>query len=996
MKYVKAETEGSRMKQRRFNRSIALLVATQMALSPLALANPTTPPAAAGQTKAAEKHWTENAAAIMQGVNMVGSSILNSMQQGLAAQEAQNKMRALTSQMNPSNCGQGGQQKQCVSEIFPECNILNTRPNFVEPADCTNGIDPTDPASSAKAGAVMGYYNHYSQVENIYKNFNLETNATSNTGIGCLNARADQLARSLKKREDEIDNLINKMQKTQDEFKKKTEADRAKIEDAMALLEGEGFRGAKRNGKGILDQNSVDFSKTFNDPACAAVMTAEQFKTMGSKSGLKGLEAELLKIVSKKDGGFNAQEFDSTTAQSLEKDIRKMADLTAKEIEVGNAASFIANGIKGLPSAFGLSDSAAFKSALLEQQKEAQLKDIEISQEVNAITEGRSAGLVDTLKNDRADFEFALNNWERTEKDECLRNQSNISALLSNSLKIVDPSASGSAKKFADNAYRTFIQNTLARTDISIEKKMAMIAEEEGKGGNSRYLVNTQASATVDGEVVKASTRLSPARFVQLHVDNCKKQFESNANGKGFSGRQVVEKLRESRNKYNAFQKTLAGKVKNSVVDRLLNCADSTQANAKGVGTCSSKDLATSSGNFCVKRANACATNMRQCFAKAEKQVKDVVAKRDQAVGQYRANLAKNEEDLKKMYAMVEQITAVDGLNIAASLKQGLVLPTEKLKFHIDQDDVKLVRGLESMEIKDPDQYFDLMKNNLLSLKAQVAKQNRAVLNGDRESGLANQNSIAQQGVYGHIQNIKQNMDNIMGEIQNYKQQCQSAFQAFAQGMRQSRQAAMAAQQKQQQEQAEYCNRVSTMTSAPTCDNADQFDDILAAAAQKGDSKTAQNIGSFKKFCRESGADANQDVMNVRQFVRRAKSGTLLTFCEDSKNKSSSACKDYVHYVAMCEGSLTESQRKDYQEKNQVKGSIACTKSIDQYEKAVVAHHQDDFAPTEEEIAAMHTSLGENRSAMCASYNTSDNAILKAVMDTAGTVGQAMGAGIGQ
>jgi hypothetical protein len=98
----------------------------------------------------------------------------------------------------------------------------------------------------------------------------------------------------------------------------------------------------------------------------------------------------------------------------------------------------------------------------------------------------------------------------------------------------------------------------------------------------------------------------------------------------------------------------------------------------------------------------------------------------------------------------------------------------------------------------------------------------------------------------------------------------------------------------------------------------------------------------------------------------------------------------------MCEGSMTETQRKAYQDTNQVKGSIACTKSIDQYEKAVVANHQDDFAPTEEEITAMHTSLGENRSAMCASYNTSDNAILKAVMDTAGTVGQAIGSGIGQ
>jgi hypothetical protein len=975
------------MKQRRFYRSIALLVATQMALSPLAIANTTTPPASQNDT-AAKQHWTEGFAKIMQGANQVGQSILSGMQQQVAAQQAQNQMNALISQMNPSNCGQNGQQQQCVSEIFPECNILNTRPNFVEPSDCKNGIDPTDPAAAAKAGALMGFYNHYSQVENIYKNFSLETNATSNVGIGCLNARADQLARSLKKREDEIDNLINKMQKTQDEFKKRAEADRAKIEDAMALLEGEGFRGSKRNGKDILNQNSVDFSKTFNDPACAAVMTAEQFKTMGGKSGLKGLEGELLKVVSKKEGnGFNAQEFDNRKAESLKKDIRRLADFTAKAIEVGNAQGFMSNEVKDLPSIFGLDKSSAFITAIKEQQTEARLKDFEITQEVNAITEGRSANLVESLKNERADFETVLNNWSRDEKNTCLRNQSNINALLSNSLKIIDPSASGAANKFADNSYRTFIKNTLARNDITIEQKMTMIAAEEGKGGNSRYLVNTQAAATVDGEVVKATTRLSPARFIQLHVDNCKNQFDTNQNSKGVSGKDIVTKLREFRNEYSAFQKTLAGKVRNSVVDRLINCNDSTIANAEGVGTCSSKDLSTASPTFCVNRANACATNMRQCFAKAEKQVREVVAKRDQAVGQYKTNIAKNEEDLKKLYSMVEQITSVDGLNIAATLKQGLVLPTENLKFHIDQDDVKYVSGLASMEIKDPDQFFDLMKTNLLSLKAQIAKQNRAVMNGDNQSGLANQNSVAQQGVYGHIANIKQNMENIMGEIQEYKQLCEGAFQAFVQGQRAQRAEAMARQSEQQSEQSEYCNRLNTLTTAPTCDNAAEFDDILSAASQKGDTKTVQNINSFKRFCRNYSSDDNQDVMTVSKFESRK--GDIVEFCtEKLKTSVSPKCKELLAIEESCK------------DKTSPEDMVNCDNLKKLRKDAVVQAHRADGnlsdAELDKKITDLSSSLGENRSAMCSSYNNSEGPIMKAVMETAGTVGQALGSGMGQ
>lgn len=972
------------MKQHSFYRSVALLVAAQMALSPLAIAN---------EQKAAPKeaHWTETAASVMGLVNAAGSSVLNAMQQQTAARESQNRMNALTSQMNPSVCGQNGQQRQCVSEIFPECNILNTRPNFVEPADCTQGVDASDPAGAAKAGSIMGYYNHYAQMENIYKNFNLETNATSNTGLGCLNARADQLARTLKNRENEIDNLINKMQKAQDAFKKQAEADRNKIEDAMALLEGENFKGATRSGKGILDQNSVNFANTFNDPACQSVVGPDDIKKLG-KNGLKGIESQLSSIANKKEGGgFNAVEFNSAIAQNLEQDIRKMSELAAKEIEVGNAAGFIERGIKA-PSAFGLGESPAFKGALLEQQKEAQLKDIEISQEVAAVTGGRSESLAATLKNERADFEFALNRWERDEKDSCLRQQTNINALISDDLKIIDPSASSSANRFADNAYRTFIKNTLARTDISIEQKMNMIAEEEGKNGNTRYLVNTQASATVDGEVIQASTRLSPARFVQIHIDNCKKQFEQNANEKGFSGRQVVEKLREARNKYSAFQRTLAGKVKASIVDRLLNCNDSTQANANGVGTCSARDLSAQSPGFCVKRANSCATNMRQCLAKAEKKVQEVVAKRDQAVGQYKANLAKNEADLNKMYAMVEQITAVDGLNIAASLKQALVLPTEDLKFHIDQDKRKLVRGMESMEVQDPDQYFNQMKDNLLSLKKQVAKQNKAVMFGDQEGGLASQNSTAQRGVYGHIDNIKNNMTNIMQDIQKYKEECKQAYAAFMGGLRQQRSAQAEANNKSQQEQSDYCRKVNTLTVAPTCDNADQFDSIIAAAYKAGDAQTTKDLGAFKKFCKSYGSDPNVDANDSATFKKRFGVDEK-AFCTNLKTAADD--KNSVASVSMsleCQNLLARLKCTTEQKNNE-----ECKANLKDLIESVITKHKADIPQSnkarEDEFERLTTNLGENSSGMCTAQNNSGmDSFQKALMEAAGNVGQAAGA----
>ncbi len=989
-------------------RSLALLVAAELALSPLAIANSTQAPARGSSSeRQREAHWTENMAAIMGGVNQVAKGVLSGLQMQVAQQEAMNQMNALTSQLNPANCGTPTQPTQCVSEVFPECNILNTRPNFVEPSDCANGLDGTDPAAAAKSGAVMGYYNHFAQMENIYKNFSLETNATSNTGMGCLNAKADQLARALKKREDEIDNLINKMQKAQDAFKKQAEADRNKIEDSMALLEGEGFRGATRNGKAILDQNSVNFANAFNDPACQAVLSGDEFKKTGAK-GLKGIEARLSEIANKKEGtGFNAMEFNNNTAQNLEKDIRRMADLAAREIEVGNAAAFIKDGVKDLPSNYGLNDSAAFRSALTEQQKEARIKELEISQEIAAFTGGRSENLVSTLKNDRADFEFALNQWERAEKDACLQRQSNISALLTNKLKIIDPAASSTANRDADNAYRTFIQATLARSDLTIERKLQLIAEEEAKNNNSRYLVNTQASAAVDGSVIEATTRMTPAAFIQVHVENCKQQFERNANEKGFSGRQVVEKLREARNKYSAFQKTLAGKVKASIVDRMLNCGDNLKANASGVGTCTPKELSSSSQDFCVKRANACATNMRQCFAKAEKQVKDVVAKRDQAVAQYKANLAKNEADLNKMYAMVEQITAVDGLNIAANLKQSLVLPTKDLKFHIDQDKRQMVRGLEAMEVQDPDQYFEQMKKNLLSLKDQVAQQNRAVMYGSEETGLAKGASTAQKGVYGHIANIQANMKSTLEEIAQYKGMCQQAFQAFMNGQRQQRAQAAEAMQKQQQEQAQYCSRLQSMGTGPGCESADEFDDILTAAAKAGDTGVAQYYRRFRAHCRSIGADGNQDVMTLAQLQRTYQSQGVvdeLTYCTKVRGISVSdatadgdACNKYLYWTKNCRSQSGSNQpREEFCEEYKVSSLKEAVRNTAPRTSAGGANGQAQETPEqrEERIVRESSQLGENRSAVCAAYNNSGSGTIgKALIDTLDTLGQAYGSG---
>jgi|GEM_PF-2787649 len=870
------------MYQNRFTRILSVVIAVQMALPPFVYAQNTPQPQRGGM---------ETAAAILQGTSSIFSNITQAMQQQAAMLAAQNQANALKAEMNPQNCGTVSQPVACVSEIFPQCQILNTFPNLVEPSECTDGVDGSSPNAAAQAGVAAGYYAHFSLMENEYKLKGLESNNTSNVGLGCLNAKADELQRKLKLREDEIDNLINKMQKEQDAFKAQAEKERNTIDETMALLEGGNYKSDR--GKAVLEQNTVRFENAFkNNAACAAVLDNEAFKSNGNRAGFKGIEAALGVIANRKETSgtsFSAMEFNNNTAERIEADVRKIASFAAREIQ-SRGDSVLTQGFRGLPSNYGLATAPSFTAALLEQTKAAELDKADILKQTEGVVDNRSQSLLSELENDNVDFEFVLNNWERGEKNACLNRSSNIASIMNDGLNIIDPNGSDDANRFSDNAYRTFIKSTLGRSDISIEKKMELIAAEEKRNGNSRFIVDTQTSSS-DGETtIKTSKKSSPANFIQRHVENCKQQFEQNTNSKGVTSRQLITQIRKVRSDMMTYRRTLAGKVQKALVDRVLNCQDSGTANAVGVATCSSRDLSTGSPNFCVKRANACATNMRQCLTAAENEVKKVTAVRDTAVAQYKGNMARHEENLRKMYLLTENITSLDGLNIAASLKQGLVLPTN-LKFHIDQDKRKFAKGLEAMEIQDPDEYFNLMKQNLTALKVEVAKQNRLVMNGLPGA------QGAQKGVLGHIENIKNNMREVIQSLGEYKNKCQQSYMAYNRGVQQAQQQAAEANAKKQEELSRVCNRFNTLRQSPVpgCGSVSSLSDEIQKIGSFPGGEGMGQLQAYGQLCQRYNS-TQEDTVTFATIARSAETTSIDGVCAKytSEPGVATACEQYT------------------------------------------------------------------------------------------------------
>lgn len=974
------------MMKKTLNQLINLALIIQLLMPQYLWAQSSTTPQSQPRTNA------DSFADILRGTTNIAEGILNTLRQQYNQAEAQNQLRQLTSQMNPHVCPVNGQPAPCVSEIFPECNILNTRPNFTEPSVCINGIDPNDPASGAKAGQALGFFEHYTQMENSYKNFMLSSNNTSNLGVGCLNSRAEELGRKLQQREKEIDNLINKMQKTQDDFKKKAERDRAQIEDAQALLLGEQFQG----NKSALEKNTVRFDNAFNDPACRSMLDGEGFQNTGKSGGLKGIQDSVARSVNQKPqgNGFSAAEYTPQTAQAVERQLDQITRFLAGEVN--------REGVSGISeqlsvgSAYGLNSSGALRDAIVQERQKAQQRESDIGNKIDSFAVGNTyQGLKTAALNPNLNMDQQLLNFERTTKNNCLAQQTNIASLINENLSIINPQGSDAANRSADNAYAKFVRNTLARNDITIEEKMNLIANQEKQDGNSMFLVDTQTSATIDGSSLKVTSRLTPAAFIKLHVDNCKAQFDTNATDSGFTNRQIMDNFKKARAEVSAFRSSLASNLVNAINDRVKNCSDSYQANATGVAVCSANSFATASSDFCLKRANSCATNMRQCLEKANKQVQQVTEKRDTALAQYTANIEKNEADLRKIYEQVEALTSVDGINIAASLKQSLTLPTENLQFHINKEDRTFIRGLEDLEVANPDEYFNLMKDNLLSLKEEIKKQNVAVMNGTQDRQLT-PGSPAQSGVLGHIANITENMNKAITEVTDYKSKCQAAFQAYMNGMRQA--AAQAAQQRAEQDQArgEYCARMQSLGRTPGCESMDFFDEIAGIAATQGDGDAARRLSGYnryyRRFCTESGADGQQDQIEI--FRREHSSG--LRFCERAFRRipDEASRANYVSTPVGCKALLECVYEAPVNgDIGEPKGANACPSRDDYDSEVILANlggNENGEARSEDEIRSDAMSqLGENRSVVCGSLDNSGSVVGRAFMDAAQTSAEA-------
>lgn len=842
------------MKTGQFTKVLTLTLVFQMGLSPVAFAQSATD-------------------VITQGLQQ----ILGAQQAIIAQQQSAIMSAQRQSQIDPTNCD----GRRCVSEIFPQCNILKTIPNIIDEAVCRPpGLNPGNPNDLNRFYQALSVFNDYRQLETMYRDFAVVSTQRSNEGMTCLSRAATDLDLALENREKQIDDLIKQISDAQTEFRQNTLLpDLTAIEDSQALLEGNAFRGRKT----ALDQNSVQFGDTFDDPSCSAVLNTQQFNEEGQARGLMGIEARLLTINSRKQndsaGSFNATEFTGLAAKNLQDQIIAMSNFIANDVRSNpEGLTSSANGINDI---YGIvANSRLVPAILAEQNREQQSFIRDLNLEVADYNQPRNTQNITGALFGSSDeaFEEALIQYERDRNSACFERSANIQNLMNGSITMFRDGATQSGQV---NAFLSNINSILTNPNLSPDEKLKQINTLERQGSNSRYYLTLPTPLPIpqpDGSVItiKPSQRLSPADFIEYHVTNCRSQFNAR-NGKKASDAKMLKEFRKTRNKYSNYRKSLPNKVKNAITNRLVNCTDNVQANSSGSATCSAADLSTSSPTFCVKRANSCASKMRSCYAKAKDKVKDVTKRRDNHIGRYRANINRNKAQLQGMYSRLTTILAQQSfLQENSPLRQSLVLPpTVSVNLNFDErlDRNNYVRGLDKLEIDNPDTFFDRTNQNLVAVKAALAEQRSAIMNGSSSSTV---NSEIARGVNGHIQSIQSNFESAKRVAENAKEQCNQTIQRYLAGYQQIQDQQAQAANEAMTANNQLCTNHSAFAASPGCDQEETLQAISDAATEAGRANSIEAVeaNAFRAYCRrlnsETESESNFEGMTDSVLIRTA------------------------------------------------------------------------------------------------------------------------------
>lgn len=738
------------------------------------------------------------------------------------------------------------------------CFSLPTMPTVVKAAVCTDTAQSSDiMALTMQRLEAEGYQTAYDQVSQAYKNAQRKTtNATQdNEGVGCMEKVSQILGGFFQSRENELNTLLDKIERDMAAFEAASKADLNAIEELSVALYGAdndllADRVRSRRGDDIFQ-----FDRQFNDPACSTMFTAEQFRSNGMKSGFSGINDLLKRTYETPNGGrYSGQSYAQASA-AVRTDIQNMAVKVANQAKMNFGSMTGDNGfnsfVQGLRSSISSTTGAnAALSADIFADVQAQFQQKtndfattfqNVSKEFSSARVDPSAALQALRDPNSATFDAEVSKIQVRLKNACLSRQLDSSMLT----KIEHRGTTDHANRYNPNLLKKTIQEIMSNENTTPEQKLREIRQAEAQNGNRYNLKVTTGMPdprNPGGPNISPRDIDTPSKYIGVLVETCELQFQRNTLD-NMTGAAAIGALKSLRQEYQNFAQTNATAMQQAITNKLLECPGETAGTT--VGSCDGSRFNNARPGFCARVAEQCAGNMRSCVEKTQQFVTQQKQQRVQRVQNYKDQMDAVKQQIVAGFEALKTKFELEAKALNGQFGVGYKSPTGIMR-EVPEGQRFLSEftqlGEGSIQLENPVQFANMFRQNVEKLRGAIVEQQNQILGtGGRGGLLAN-----------HIEQVKKNYQEAEREVARYSQECRSAV-ARLQGQENQMRQQFARQQEEQMKQlGEQRNAVCALYTRAQADAngacSQEVDNTVAGAAA-----VSGVYGQFRNWCQSNG-----------------------------------------------------------------------------------------------------------------------------------------------
>jgi hypothetical protein len=782
-------------------------------------------------------------------------------------------------------------------QFFPQCSVLQAKTNVVGAEySCEGTPDPSKKLMYQKISSLS------EEIANDYDNFMVKPHKDNMYGVSCYQKAGKSLDNALKAEIQKIDEQINQMKAQHEAFLLTTNpiVEDIKLKDAV-------MNGGPNASKYLKD---AKFNKLLSDPACTSIYEGQNFQEMGKAGGLNGIKNEVVKKGQGADSGSGVMSATSIiqTQGQIEKEIRKMAKEVASNTQNKDISSTSKEELLPISAAYNLNQSPVLTKAIDEQLKYQQ-NEYKVLMREHSKLPGVNKEQQELLKMSFAeDFnvEEQTQLYTSTFYEKCVQNniESTFSSLDKFMGKIYDPTISDKANEEGDNLFASELKNILDRPfdkKTTLLSKLNEIKALETSGANSSKTIVLGKSTALNNTKFTASQRYRPSDFVKVWFTQCQDSFSATSKHSRVPPAKVIELMKSTNSKIKQLATTFPGKVETAILNNMLNCTNNPSLGSASLSCSDSSVLSPQSAGFCLSGAVKCAANMKSCEAKINNQLETI---RTEQLA--KAKLHKEKVDY---YKKITQGYAVQYKKLTESFMKAQAMYFNAEPFKAGEFNIKLAKDQstalqgvdESLNLEDPNVYFEIALQNMQTLKTQLDDHAKKIAKE------VNDRSNVQ----------KENYTKMVKDWNDLKKKCKGFYDTL---VAQEQQNFATAEQKRSEDQAKinnFCVKAEAYNQAPGCgegieDLADESAEVVSFLNY--DAAAIGQINKYKTMCANF---SNEETNPYLDNGSDANKYTLEDLCSSSNTKKPvEDCDEYFDLKKKYGSSGTCNQTQEVDIKN--------------------------------------------------------------------------------